>query len=320
MPKTARTSLASFESINYVLRPAKNAERRLMCTLLRRLDPLLTMSTARYVGMGSVFFADLSLFHRELAIDDMVNIEVRDDAAAKQRFAFNLPFSGIDLRHGDSTTILSQLDWDKPAVIWLDYDKKLGLEHVEALRNVVDLCKAPTFLAITVQAKPDEQGKRVEALKRRLQGESLVPIGVTDARLNFDGITVVYRDILTTAVERTIASRRSRANAGDQVVKKQLLNLRYADGVLMYTLAWVIFSNDQSATVDQIDTSDLWFVSDSDREDELLVPPLTLREILSLNQQLPTHGTPATPGLRDDFVKAYQKLYRHYPSFFEVEV
>ena len=48
----------SFERIDYSLRPAKHAERRMLCDVFRRLKPFGPVEDYVYVGFGSVWFSD----------------------------------------------------------------------------------------------------------------------------------------------------------------------------------------------------------------------------------------------------------------------
>jgi hypothetical protein len=65
----------SFRKIDYRLRPAKAVERRMMAESFLRLRPFGSVETYRYVGMGSVYFADFSLFHAVCGFETMVSIE-----------------------------------------------------------------------------------------------------------------------------------------------------------------------------------------------------------------------------------------------------
>ena len=53
-------------AINYVMRPAKNIERKMMGEVLARLSAIAPLSKYRYVGLGSEFFKDFVLYHQML--------------------------------------------------------------------------------------------------------------------------------------------------------------------------------------------------------------------------------------------------------------
>jgi hypothetical protein len=82
-------SKPTFERFNYTLRPAKNVERKMLCDAFARLARIERLSDYRYVGFGSLSFADFALFHRRLGFREMVSIERRE--TARSRFEFNRP-------------------------------------------------------------------------------------------------------------------------------------------------------------------------------------------------------------------------------------
>lgn len=57
----------SFNKIDYRLRPAKHAERVMLCDLLRRMR-FSSLESYQYVGFGSVAFVDFRMIHRALGI------------------------------------------------------------------------------------------------------------------------------------------------------------------------------------------------------------------------------------------------------------
>lgn len=62
-------------SVGYSLRPAKHVERRILCDAFRRRSKFASVESYQYVGFGSVWFSDFSLFHRQLGIGKMISIE-----------------------------------------------------------------------------------------------------------------------------------------------------------------------------------------------------------------------------------------------------
>src|SRR5690606_4978275 len=87
----------SFRRIDYSIRPAKYAERRMLCDIFRKLAAFEPVEHYRYVGFGSVWFADFMLFHRALGIRHMLSIE--QAVGSRERFEANKPFNlHIDFR------------------------------------------------------------------------------------------------------------------------------------------------------------------------------------------------------------------------------
>ncbi len=69
-----KPSTAKF--IPYDLRPAKQAERRILLDFLKCGNEAgLTISDCRYVGMGGTRFIDFHLMHRFLSVNRMISLE-----------------------------------------------------------------------------------------------------------------------------------------------------------------------------------------------------------------------------------------------------
>src|SRR5258708_21886019 len=113
----------SYRTVNFGLRTAKHIERKMMAEALLRLDRVVPLNSYKYVGFGAIFYADFLLFHRLLGITSMLSIE--EKISHEERFRFNLPLGCIDLDFRHSNEALPNLDWQGPAIVWLDYDEQL---------------------------------------------------------------------------------------------------------------------------------------------------------------------------------------------------
>ena len=67
--------MASYDQINYYLRPSKHVERNMLAAAFMRLREFGSLEAYRYVGMGSVNFSDFVIFHRLLGVSPMISIE-----------------------------------------------------------------------------------------------------------------------------------------------------------------------------------------------------------------------------------------------------
>ena len=78
-------SIPSFEKINYLLRPKKQIERKIIIEILQKIQKPLKIDISKYcyIGMGSIYYYDYILFHKFLGISNMVSI---DDKDCKNRF------------------------------------------------------------------------------------------------------------------------------------------------------------------------------------------------------------------------------------------
>lgn len=65
--------MASFDVVNYSLRPSKCIERQLVFEGVRALQMQMDLNQLVYVGFGSVWFTDFVVAHKILGVDDMVD-------------------------------------------------------------------------------------------------------------------------------------------------------------------------------------------------------------------------------------------------------
>ncbi|HEX8376172.1 MAG TPA: O-methyltransferase, partial [Pedobacter sp.] len=146
--------VTSFEKFNYGLRPAKNIERKMMADGFRRLSGFGKVNEYTYIGMGSLYFTDFTLFHRLLNFRRMISIESSDKEKYQKRFDFNKPFRSIEIKFGRTSSELPKLKWKDKAVVWLDYDGKL---EMECINDIILLCAnaaSGTFICFSVNVDP----------------------------------------------------------------------------------------------------------------------------------------------------------------------
>src|SRR6478672_6193590 len=85
----------SFEKFDYLLRPSKQVERKLLIEALHHLVECgYPIYNYTYVGLGSVYYADFVLFHKYLYIDKMICAEW---GSINRRMKFNKPFPFVRL-------------------------------------------------------------------------------------------------------------------------------------------------------------------------------------------------------------------------------
>ena len=66
---------ARYRRVDYSLRPAKHAERRMLAEVFRRLRPFQPIEDYTYIGFGGLWFVDFALIHRMLGVHKMISIE-----------------------------------------------------------------------------------------------------------------------------------------------------------------------------------------------------------------------------------------------------
>ncbi len=170
---------ASFEQFDYQLRSNKHIERKLVFDLLLRARKYFPLEKYKYLGLGSLWFADHRLAHRLLNIDELISIEANEHAA---RADFNKPYGSVRVLSGMSHEVLPQFkkaDWSIPYIAWMDYDGLLD-ENVQAdLSRFVTNLQPGSVILVTLNAsfrsyKTNQTG--IAAAERR--GETIDPRAV----------------------------------------------------------------------------------------------------------------------------------------------
>jgi len=139
----------SFEKVNYLLRPRKQIERKIIIEILQELKPFLhEFNNYVYLGMGSIYYYDYILFHKFLNLDNLISI---DDKITYKRFIFNKPYDFIKFENRKSTDFLSDYEWKNNSIIWMDYDLKI-FEIIEDFGILSKSCKENDILMFTIDA------------------------------------------------------------------------------------------------------------------------------------------------------------------------
>lgn len=312
---------SSYRKINYSLRPAKNIERKMMVDVLRRLRAFAPLTEYRYVGLGSTYFSDFALFHKALDVRDMTSIE--EDEQNAERFEFNTPFGCVTMAFGHSTDVLPTLAWDKETIVWLDYDGSLDGPTLADVRFVVAEAQPGSVLAITVNAHPvrlDAQPGRLEKLRNDVEKEN-VPAEVTsDTDLAGWKLAQVCRQIVDNTVAATLRDRNAGVSEDEQLKYLQLFNFHYQDDAKMLTVGGLLYRANQEEKVLECALDDFAYVKHDVDAHLIEVPNLTFREMRRLNEQLPRDEELGAPGVPEEDVKRYEKVYRYFPTFVDAEI
>jgi len=311
----------SYRLVNFRLRPAKSAERKMIVELCGRLQVLSDLASYRYIGLGSPFFNDFVLIHRQYGINNMICIEREE--LDKDRFVFNKPFQSIELHWGESTAVLPKLQWrDVPSIIWLDYDDPLNVGMLADIGTIVANVEAGSLLLFTLRAYPVDFGKkesvRLDALKDALGTH--VPIDVSDTDLRGKAFQRIIRRIFSNEIRRILAERNADLPEPNRLLYDQLMNTIYSDGVRMTTLGGIFHRADQRGRLAECEFDGLAFVNRNENPYQIKVPSLTFKEQRHMNAQLPSVGSVTSPGVPPGDVKAYTAMYRYFPTFAEAEL
>jgi hypothetical protein len=315
------TLVGSDEFVNYRIRPAKSVERKMFVEATRRLSVFGELVQYRYIGFGSAFFNDFTIFHKQLGLRKMVSIE--GNAKERKRYRFNIPFACVDLRIGMSGDLLVDVPWDDPAIIWLDYDSRMDTSILDDVSFVASKAKCGSFLFVTVDAQPlDDLEARVDEVVTLWDGHRS-PAQFRPSALGRWGTAREFRRLLNWTISEAVDSR-PRLTARKLAVRyRQILHFHYADGNhRMMSVGGVVFRDDQAPLLGTARFSRFPFYRPGDEPYLLEVPSLTPKEVRALQERLPLgRGETLNSGpVPAELVTKYPDFYRYYPTFSEVEV
>ena len=307
----------SFEQIHYGLRPLKGVERKLLGEVFRKGEAFGPISEARYVGFGSVFFIDFVHFHRTLGIKQMLSIE---KAPVEPRLDFNRPYDCIEIRMGESQDVLPTLDWLPRSIVWLDYDGPLSESVLGDVSTCCERLQSGSFLAVTVNARPPGNNKSdVKVMIERIGPHC--PQELDPKEVTVWQTAELYARILKGRVDAALVSRNAGVPGPGRLRAELAAHFQYQDGAKMLTLAWFLHSEEDAELADGADFCSLEFVRDDGGPFRIGVPILTHRELRHLDAQLPGAAQSlASPGLADDALGTYSKVYRYYPRYVEADL
>lgn len=307
---------ASFEKFNYLIRPAKQVERKLLLEGLHRLAASFPIRDYRYVGFGSPFYADFVLFHKFLYMDDLVCVE---RAKIKRRMKFNKPFPKIRLKFGEMSAVIPTLDRKKPHVAWLDYDYPLNQSMLADLSGIATTLCEESVVLITVDADPRVQSREdlpeemhekiIDHRRATLESEigRFVAGGVKRPHISRQKLPELFATVVVNHLRDELAVR--------SLQFFPLFNFAYADGRQMLSLGGMIGAKETKGKLDRTGIYDLEFINTGVRPTVISVPPLTARERLWLDQH--TKSPSQIFEVEAKTVSHYRQYYRHYPSYFE---
>lgn len=312
--------MASFNVINYSLRPSKSIQRQIVFDGVRQLQAQLCLEDMIYVGFGSVWFTDFVMAHKYLGIRDMVSIEGHE--IGFRRAVFNTPFATVKVVHGYSGKVLPELLEDddlrgRPWLLWLDYDYALDEAVRDDLRTVIENAPANSMLLVTFNGNEMGYGKapdRPERLREILG--AVVPDDLPKNSCKDDRMQATLADLTLNFLTSIAADM---ARPGGFVPAFRLI---YQDGTPMVTIGGVLPSKGAARVASDAIAHACWPCRPTA---PIKAPNLTLREAAVLQAQLPCDQPLSRPlvqalgfDLEDYEIEAFQTYYRQYPSFAQI--
>lgn len=329
--------MASGDVINYSIRPAKFVERKVIRDMLINLNRFSTIADYKYVGFGSKYFSDFSLFHKTLHINDMVSIE--GDIDNKEKYQFNKPFECIEVVMGMSNEALPKIELNKNFIVWLDYDFGIDISMLNDIGFLVENLMSGSVVLTSYNSIAhkigklredfgDEEASHKELLIRRLTDlvtEAYIPENIPETKLS-KAITFskIVRDIFILKIKNALSDKNSALELPEQWDFKQIMYFQYKDGADMATLGWVFFKKKDKEKIDNCGFEENEFSREDDDAYQINIPNLTVKEVNRLQNSMPLKAEinreqlPETIYSNED-IESFSKIYKYYPSFMSVD-
>ena len=314
--------MASFDAVNYSLRPNKTIQRLLAFDALAALRGILPWQDVAYIGLGSIWFTDFVMAHKRLGIDRMISIE--SDPIGYRRALYNRPFRSVRVLEGMSFDVVPDFYDDpemmrQPWIIWLDYDQPLGEDAIVELRGVIEKAPDNSVLLTTVDASGKKYGVGPEEKAtslRRLLGDVVPDRLDKEALAEPDGFAMTLADRLEVFLDSVA---RSCARAGGWV---PAFRLPYRDKAAMVTVGGILASPDTLERCRALVAAPTWIARSSR---VVVAPHLTLRELAVLQAQLPQAANLDRAAVQalgfdlgQDQIEVFQSYYKYYPAFAQI--
>ena len=312
--------MASFDAINYSLRPNKTIQRHLIFNGVLKISNCIDLNDLVYIGFGSVWFTDFSAAHKILGVDDMISIESNETGYCRAKF--NRPYSTVRVVHGMSGDILPTLRDDdslrgRPWMLWLDYDGAFEESVMDDLRWVVENAPQNSILIVsanghemTYGAAPDRV-ERLRDLFGAVVPDDLPKSACKDHRMQ-QTLANLALDFLRSAA----------ADLGRPGGFVPSFRVVYKDGAPMVTVGGVLPAKGAAAITKDLVTDATWKGMPTA---PILAPHLTIREAASLQSLLPnkmklTREDVHQLGfdLEEEQISAFEEYYNLYPSFVQI--
>ena len=304
--------------VPYNIRPAKQAERRMLLELYQRISGLgFPIDKYHYVGFGAVFFIDFRLIHKMLGIYKMTSIE--GFGKLWKRCEFNLPF-GVTLFKGLSSGFIPKIDRDERYLVWFDYDFPMGSIVAGDIAGLTSSLRADSLLFVTIdlEGPEDLRGASTKMLFDYYTNElpSFAMAGMSEADFKPPKRDATIVRMVERCINQGLVGRNG-------LSFEYLIRLAYADGRRMLTVGGMIVDGASKPRVSGEQLADIWFLSRGEQGAVVDIPRLvfTDKEVAALERWMPTGaGVPKNMGLTADEVDRFRRFYRYWPSYSEALV
>jgi hypothetical protein len=310
------TSGKSYDKVHYEFRPAKQVERRMILDLFQRLmEAGFPISSYQYTGLGSLYFIDFILFRRYLGITRMVSAESSPDV--EKRVEFNKPYGSIEIYPGDIADCIPSLSPDRKHILWLDYDRVITKEAIDAIVLAATQLSPGSLLLITIDAEPPVKDGKTKQWRQYFQREAGDYLGnlAKDQQFARSGLISINASIIEKSIMHGLSGR-------SDIKFFPLLNFVYADGHHMLSVGGMLGTDEDGQKLKTLSTRKLPFLRYSivTNPYRIRVPLLTRKERLHLDSIMPCHAKwrPREFEMTAEDVQIYREIYPYFPAYTEM--
>jgi hypothetical protein len=319
----------------YTLRPNKYIDRQLFAYILSRLSGVFPLDTYHYIGFGSYIFEDFKLLHNNLHITKMTSLEIDD--RIYERAKFNRPLSCIEIVNQSCTDYLNEFTHDESNIIaWLDFvEPSMIGEQFADYCSLLRLAKVGDIVRITLNANPatldgkDRYKDENELRETRLKTlTSRISQYFSEPQPKPEQITQAGYPLLLLSCLKKATMTELIDNKFDRRFLLPLCCNVYSDGQQMLTFTGIILSehSQQEEIKMRINAPSILFCG-WDKLNYIRVPPLSEKELLTINGLLPNEESFVDECNEFSFVFReeqdvieYSRYYKYYPNFRHVSL
>lgn len=209
-----------------------------------------------YIGMGSLFYEDFKEFYPSGCIDGMTSIECMTDGEGifdemkYRRFMLNRPYEQIRIIPELVSEAIKQLPFDKPFLVWFDYDCAVTRETIEDTAEVIRKASAPGMIAnSTGNRAPFQYLDEKRELDMDIIRSVFSDILVDETSAVFDDINKInftdcIRDAVASYYQKVVSEKNEKEHRNYRLIKAE--RIEHRQPLRFVTDIWLLVDEDET--------------------------------------------------------------------------
>jgi len=205
-----------------------------------------------------------------------------------------------------------------PAILWLDYDQRIDSDKLDEIRYIVENATADSVLLVTFDASEKLYGSDPSQVAEYLGVlfDRLAPNNFTREQVRKFGLATTLANL----TRDVMISASSKARKSNECLPA--FNIVYQDKATMVTVGAAFPSPTTRDDVRRAIAASTW---PGVVAEPIIAPHLTSKEASVLQSNLPAGLGMSRDAVRDlgfdleeEQIKAFERFYRHYPTFAQI--